>query len=333
MSNEKVIEQAEKYVKSGKLDKAIKELKSVVTQDPANMRIRLKIADLYAKKKETAAAIKGYREVADYYTGEKFHLKAIAVYKSILKLNPSSIEINEKLGDLYREIGLNDDAVNQYYIVAGFYDSKGSSQEAMEIRKKIVEINPNNTTGRIRLAELMQATGKTDESMQEYERAAELLIQKKDRDGLIEVYEKILYHRPDNFPMLLDLCRIYFGKREFKKALRRIDAAPAPAKESAELMEIWCEVLLEDRQIDQARKKFRELYIKVLELRDADRSAKVYSRILQEFGDDLDYLSELNQLQQEVGISHQEAKPKHRQDFEKTEMVDLSKLDECLKKK
>lgn len=333
MSKDRIIDQAEKFVKAGKLDKAIKELLKIIAEDPLDMRVKLKIADLYAKKKEGAAATKMYREVADYYAKENFHLKAIAVYKTILKLNPVSLEINEKLGDLYRQVGLDNDAVNQYYIVAGYYDSKGMTAEAMQIRKKIVEIDPTNTTGRIRLAELMQASGKTEESLREYEQAAEMLSAKKDRDGLIEVYEKILYHRPENTQLLIDLCRIYFEKREFKKVLRRIETASPKGKENLEIMELWCEALLEDRQVDAARKKFRDYYSKTLEARDAERAAKAYSRILQEFGDDQDYLNEIAQIQKDAGVSHHEAKPKHRQDFEKTEMVDLSKLDESLKKK
>ena len=130
MSKEKLLEQAEKYAKDGKLDKAIKELQKLVATDPLDMRVRLKVADYYVKKKEIPLALKTYQEVADFYAKENFHLKSIAVYKTILKLNPSIVEINEKLGDLYRQVGLDDDAVNQYYIVAGYYDNKGMTLQA-----------------------------------------------------------------------------------------------------------------------------------------------------------------------------------------------------------
>lgn len=333
LSKEKIISEAEKLAKSGKIAQAIKELEKASAADPADLRIRLKIADLYAKKKELPKAVSLYQEVAKIYEQEKFHLKAIAVLKTILKSNPTLIQVNEKLGDLYREVGLQEDAVNQYYIVAGYYDSKGMSKEALEIRKKIVMIDPANTTGRIRLAELLQSSGKTDDSVHEYEEAAKLLAKKKDREGLTEVYEKILYFRPENLEMLIDLCRIYFDKREYKKALRKIEGSPEPIRNHVNVLEIWCEALLEDKQVDAARKRFRELYGKLLESQMTERAVKVYSRILQEFGDDQEYLDELSQIEKELGITHQQAKPKHRQDFEATEMVDLNKLDEYLKKK
>jgi tetratricopeptide (TPR) repeat protein len=277
--------------------------------------------------------VKLYREVADQYAKDNFHLKSIAVYKTILKLVPTMMEINEKLGDLYRQVGLDNDAMHQYYIVASYFDNKGLVKEAMEVRRKIVDVDPANTTGRIRLAELMQADGKTEESIREYEKTAEILSARRDREGLIEVYEKMLYFRPDNVAMLIDLCRIYFDKKEVKKALRRIEASPEAVKKSVEVGEIWSEALLEDRQIDSSRRKFRETYGQALETKKAELAARVYSRILQEFNDDQDYLNELEELRKNFGGAPVATKPKFRQDFEKTDMIDLSKLDEMMKKK
>jgi tetratricopeptide (TPR) repeat protein len=332
MSKEKIIEAAEKLLKAGKYDKAIKEFQKLLAEDPSDMRAKLKVADIYARAKDIPNALKTYREVADQYASDNFHLKAIAVYKTVLKLSPTMIEVNEKLGELYHKVGLDTDALNQFYIVATYYDNKGMVKEAMEIRKKIVSVDPSNTTGRIRLAELMQAEGQTDESIREYERAAELLTSKRDRDGLVEVFEKMLYYRPDNLDMLIKLCRIYFEKREFKKALRKIDTCPPEVKKNLEVNEIWAEALLEDRQVDASRRKFKELYAMALERRDSERSARIYSRILQEFGDDQDYLHDLEEIRKNVGLEIKQVAPRFRQDFEKTEMVDLNKLDEQKKR-
>ncbi len=67
--------------------------------------------------------------------------------------------------------------------------------------------------------------------------------------------------------------------------------------------------------------------------KDLPRAARLYSRMAQVFGDDLDYLKELDGLRNEAGVKPHSEAPKFRQDFEKTDTVDLSKMDEYLKKK
>ncbi|MBI3540636.1 MAG: tetratricopeptide repeat protein [Deltaproteobacteria bacterium] len=333
MSKEKVIESAEKYFQAGKYDRAIKEYQKLLAEDPSDMRVKLKVGDILAKKKDTAKAVEVYREVADIFSKEDFHLKAIAVYKTILKLSPTATDVNEKLGDLYHKIGLDSDALNQYYIVTNYYDGKGMIKEVGEIRKKIVEIEPSSATARIRLAEVFQAEGKAEDSLREYEKAAELMTKRKDRDNLIEVYEKVLYFKPQNTEMLLKLCKIYFEKRDFKKALRRLESSPPAAQKDPQVLEAWAEALLEDRQVDASRRKFRDLYQQVLETKKADQAARVYSRILQEFGDDQDYLKELDEMRKTAGVPQQPVAPKYRQDFEKTDIIDLTQIDDLLKKK
>ncbi|QQR79311.1 MAG: tetratricopeptide repeat protein [Deltaproteobacteria bacterium] len=334
MSKESIIEAAEKLIAEGKYDKAIKEYERLVQDDPADMRAKLKVGDLYAKKKDVPNAIKIYKEVAETYTKENFSLKAIAVYKTILKLSPTMVEVNEKLGDLYHQVGLQQDAVNQYYIVASFFDNKGKTKEAIEIRKKIIQADPSNATGRIRLAELMQVEGDNQNSYQEYERASEILLKKNDREGLAEIYEKMIFYKPDNVELLLKLGKIYFEKRDFKKALRRIESAQPGVKQDIRIQEIWSESLLEDHQVDAARKKFKELYESALRVKDVELTARVYSRVLQEFGDDQDYLNEYAELQKEAGSEQAKVSPKYREDFEKTDTgIDLRQFDEYMKKK
>ncbi len=334
MSKESIIESAEKLIAEGKYDKAIKEYERLIQEDPADMRARLKVGDLYAKKKDIPSALKIYKTVAETYAKENFSLKAIAVYKTILKLSPTLVEVNERLGDLYHQMGLQQDAVNQYYIVASYYDSKGKTKEAIEIRKKIVQADPASVTGRIRLGELMQVEGDSEHSYHEYERAADILAKKNDREALAEVYEKMIFFKPDNVDLLLKLVKLYFDKRDFKKALRRIDAAQNAIKQDIRIQEVWAESLVEDRQIDAARRKFKDLYEAALKGHDPEFSARVYSRVLQEFGDDQDYLNELAEVQKEAGTEPTNASPKYREDFEKTDTgIDLSKFDEYMKNK
>src|SRR5215510_10375795 len=102
---------ARKFVDKGQIDKAVKEYLRIVNEDPKDVRVWLKIGDLYAKKGAKQEAADTYLKVARFYKDQGFRDKAVAVYKQILKLDPRLIDINLKLADLYRQGGYMSDAL------------------------------------------------------------------------------------------------------------------------------------------------------------------------------------------------------------------------------
>src|SRR5882724_389982 len=98
---------ARKFVDKGQIDKAVKEYLRIVDEDPKDVRVWLKIGDLYAKKGAKQDATDTYIKVARFYHEQGFFLKAVAVYKQILKLDPrGSVDVMLKLAELYRQLGL-----------------------------------------------------------------------------------------------------------------------------------------------------------------------------------------------------------------------------------
>ena len=105
----KVIAAAQKYVQKGKYDKALREYSKIVEEDPHDVRICLEIGDLYAKKNQNEQAVDTYLKVAEFYSEQGFYLKAVAVFKQILKLNPALVDVKLKLTKLHKQLGLLND--------------------------------------------------------------------------------------------------------------------------------------------------------------------------------------------------------------------------------
>ena len=91
LNKNKVIAAAQKFVQKGHFDRAIREYQKIVEEDPRDVRIWLKIGDLYAKKNSRQEAVDTYLKVAEFYSKQGFYLKAVAVDKQILKLDPSMV--------------------------------------------------------------------------------------------------------------------------------------------------------------------------------------------------------------------------------------------------
>src|SRR5262245_65616800 len=106
INKNKVMDAARKARNKGQVDKAIKKYLKIVREDPKDVRVWLKIGDLYAKKGAKPEATETYLKVAKFYSEQGFYLKAVAVYKQILKLDARLVEVNLKLAELYRQLGL-----------------------------------------------------------------------------------------------------------------------------------------------------------------------------------------------------------------------------------
>ncbi len=202
----------------------LKDYLAMSAKDPTDMRVKLKIGELYFKKKDLPNGIAVFREVAEHYTKEGFLLKAIAIYKNILKLSPGSVEFNEKLGELYHQMGMKPDAAQQYQIVIHYHQSRHHFDDALRASRKLVEVEPEHVQHRLRLAELYFNRGMQDESLHEYEKIArDLRREMKQLDVLAEVYEKILAKKPNELGLLRELCVFYLKLKNPQKALRKIE--------------------------------------------------------------------------------------------------------------
>lgn len=223
-----LIDQAQKFIQKGLIDRAISEYQKVVEADPRDLRTHLKIAELYLKKGNKASAVDEYTKVAESYTSDGFNLQAIAVYKQILKIDPSIHDIYTRLADLYKKQGLIADALAQYRIVIGNYEKEGKAREVIDTLKQMASMDPENFSIRLKLAELYLKNGNRKEALEEYSIAAEELEKKGRTEDAVILYQKLLSADPACTRALTNLGLIYLkaGKRNeavshFKTAIER----------------------------------------------------------------------------------------------------------------
>jgi tetratricopeptide (TPR) repeat protein len=248
--------------------------------DPEDLRIKIKIAELYVKRKQIQDAIKIYMEVARSYADGGFYLKAVTVYKNILRLNPSLIDVNISLSELYEKMGLVQDALYQYQIVVSAYEQKNDTNGILTIREKMAGLDPQNTNLKIRLAETFQLQGTPEKAIDIYEQLAEKLKDKGSPEQMIELYNKILAHRPEKHEMIRSLCQIHYRRGEWKEVLRKMDIAKTFAEDDPEMLSMQADVYAKLNQIETAKKKYRDLADLYKEKSDVFNALKAYENIL-----------------------------------------------------
>ena len=277
LNKEKLLEQAKLLADQGKLDRAVQEYKKVLQMDPKDLRLKLRVAELYVKLKKINEAIQTYQEVASSYCDDAFYLKAVTVYKNILRLNPSLLDVNQKLADLYEKMGLVSDAIHQYQIVANMLEQKGMDKEVMAVRKQIVAIAPDTPSHRVRLAEAYQLCGEEESALNEYEILVKQLSKSGTSEQLIELYEKILAHRPDNLEMVRALCATYVKVGEWKKALKRMEASYNLVMQDPEMLTQMAEFYARQNQLATASEKYRDLADLYVSRQEVAGAVKAYA--------------------------------------------------------
>jgi pilus assembly protein FimV len=201
-NKQKVLGAAEKYVQQGKLQNAISEYEKILKNDAKDLTVTNTVGDLYSRLGETDKATACFKTVGDAYGSQGFTVKAIAMYKKICKLQPS-LESLLKLAELYSQQGLFNDARAQYLQVAEEFLKSGELENAVRIFQKILEMDPDNSTMRVRLAEVYIRLGKKTEAWQIFSAAAESLRSKGSLSGAEEVLQRMLTLDPGNTYALL----------------------------------------------------------------------------------------------------------------------------------
>ena len=109
-ANDYFFQVAETFVREHFLLKAIAVYKKILITDPDNLEINLKVAELYAKQGLSFDARNQYLQVAALLEREGKTAEYLDVCEKIVELDPSNMDIRQKLSALYLDAEENDKA-------------------------------------------------------------------------------------------------------------------------------------------------------------------------------------------------------------------------------
>ena len=203
-AREQIVQTAEKYVARGKIEPAIREYRKLLSDNPNDINTLNRIGDLYARIQRVDEAIDFFTQIAERYTEEGFFVKAIAIYKKIIKLNPTVLEVYEKLAELYAKQGLTNEARTQFQVLADYYQKHDNAASAIAIYNRLVDLEPENPSHHVKLAEIYQQQLLYEKALGEYRTIAELMLETGHVPQAAQVYERALAIDDRNIPFLTD---------------------------------------------------------------------------------------------------------------------------------
>jgi pilus assembly protein FimV len=254
----RILREAEKYVFQGKSQLAISEYRKIIQADPDDLLTLNTIGDLYLRLGLTEAANRTFSEVAEKYCKNNFLLKAIAVYKKILKNDPENLEINTTMASLYVRQGLSLDARNQYLRVAEMLEGEGRSQEALEAYEKAAELDPSHTPVQIKLASKYLTAGDKAKAKMYLASAARAQVKAGKISNALDLFRQAAKLDPSDIEIMRSVSECSETPLDLNIAIELLKSSVALVPDNASLHVILGQAFLGVKDLENAAESFQK---------------------------------------------------------------------------
>lgn len=250
----KAMRNAEKFLAQGKIKAAIGEYQQVVDHDSKDFGTMNLLGDLYSKSGETKPALRYYDKVAEHYSKQGFSQKAIAVYNKINKIQPNSVQVSEKLAELYKTKGAVTEAKSHYVVLAENYQSKGRMVEALAMWKQIALLDPTNTEVFLTIAESYLKEGQTEEAVDAFADAGDRFMSRGLFGDAEAAYTSGLGCLATHQRCIDGLVNLFVGQGRVDAAIEKLEGILADNKNAREILGALSDCYLEAGDREKAEK-------------------------------------------------------------------------------
>ena len=255
----KIEKNALKLIQKRAYRKAIEEYKKIVDADPRDIRSRVKLLELYAREKMVEEAVAECQRISTAYVEQGFVLRAIAVWKQALRLDPNNPDLYRNMGELYLKQKLQGDALGAFGKAVLLLRKGDRSGEAGDLLKRMEELAPNNPTVKMMLAEHYLLSGQIDEFQALFEKIREQLTGEGRGQKLLQTLEALYEKSGGSSNLFRPLASLCLNLGESAKAIRYVRAGLKEQPGDRELRLLLVRANIAQNRFDEARRMALEM--------------------------------------------------------------------------
>lgn len=213
----------DEYIKRGKVREAGEILKKMVDIDPADLKIRSKLPDLYLREGNLAKAVEEHVAIADELNKKGHLAEALQVLEKGLKIDARNARLRTELARIHllqknwdKAAHFLEEAVqlspNDTQILARLgeaYVGGRKMEEAEAIFKRLLELDPRDDENRLQMGRVYLLQQRFDEAYEQYVQVADRLIDRRDPDKAASLLQQILNRSATHVKTLLKMVDIY----------------------------------------------------------------------------------------------------------------------------
>jgi len=257
----KALESALKYLNQGKVNQAIAEYQQILRHDAKDQATLMTVGDLFARQGDMAHALEYFERLAQVYLADGFNSKAIAIYKKIAKLAPSEIAPLERLADLYVQQGVLSEARPLFLQIAETHLKANRAPRAVEVLRRLLEVEPENPRVQMRLADLYNVMGQKGDAAKTYLAYAQRMFDRGEAAESEKLVERALEVLPSDGPALMLKAKIFASSGKDEAAAKLLSKHPE-ADAGAEVTNMLIDLELKTGQIEAAADRARNQLVR-----------------------------------------------------------------------
>ncbi len=263
LNKSKVLRTAEKYVIAGKFAQAVGEYEKLIKQDPDEPMLLNTVGDLLVRQGRTEEALGYYRKVVELYLTEDYHVKATAMLKKLLLVDPDDLRSRERLAGLYEKLGLRYDSATHLRLIIEAREKAEDYSQALEFAERLTDVLPADAEAWRNRARLALRSDKGEAAVRFFTEAVTKFQQRGDSG--------------EAWQTLMEVVPLDSSNRRFLDLLVEVAESGEQLQEARSMLEGEIEATGEDFP-------YRFYLGLVLEKLDQQEEAGAQYRILQEKG-------------------------------------------------
>lgn len=223
------------------------------------LREKLLLAEQLQQQGKLAEAVQEYVAIGQFYTLRNQPMKAVQVLRQAARLQPDQIDVQIALGEGLAALKLVEDAATAFSRAVTLLHAQQRTAEVLDVVQRLVDLDPADLHGRLRLAEAMSRAGKTAEAAHNFQELAEALLSAGETEDWERVCERLLHHDPNNATVAHDLALHYVRSGRHAVALPKLILCYEVEASDAELLELIMDTLESLGQVEKAAAICRQL--------------------------------------------------------------------------
>ena len=256
----KHLDRAKRFLEKNRVEDAIEAYLAVLDEAPQHQEATQALGDLYLRLDQPDRAAIYYGLLFDLLVEPRDETKALAIYNRFLRAGSvqQPPERIARYAFLQQKQNRPDEAIEQYSKAAELFTAAGRHEDALFCWERVAQLDPDNLTRQLRLAEAAEQIGKNALAARSFLRAGQLASAGGSAGDALKLFSRAYGLAPQERSVALLYAQAKLRSDEAAEAATLLE--PFAATESdAVFLETFGDALIRAGNLDRAREILERL--------------------------------------------------------------------------